>query len=398
MSSLARRDRSFSRSPTRGCRCRLESLICHPDSSDLSSPSLRTRAIICSMTRRTLLGMRVFVPSRSTPTRSQCGTPCHTSCAYCVARAREGWDPSTEPLRAALTQIATLQPLSAAGVVVWIPGNDEAFSTAWRALPEVIDGALDDLDVDGVPLVEDVPPPRYGHERNLYYSPWDDVHFAIVYVAADLVFCGDGGAIQPAFANQLARRIAPRLVELDGARPDERLTRLDQLAALAQDVTTPTVQDIVAVRATSEVFAEWRAALERALAAVDTAADVAAARRIVDAELGLPRLSVEHEVNQSKALTAARGAGAALAWSSLAASTGLLVGAEPVQAGVGLAATGVVEWTRRYVQSLRRRRRGRALLAHYLSFESPAGGSTVRRSRPTWVAQRPMYDSRGTRE
>ena len=121
--------------------------------------------------------------------------------------AREGWDPSTEPLRAALTQIATLQPLSAAGVVVWIPGNDEAFSTAWRALPEVIDGALDDLDVDGVPLVEDVPPPRYGHERNLYYSPWDDVHFAIAYVAADLVFCGDGGAIQPAFANQLARRI-----------------------------------------------------------------------------------------------------------------------------------------------------------------------------------------------
>ena len=306
--------------------------------------------------------------------------------------AQEGWEASTGPLRATLYQIAELAPLVAAGVVAWIPRFDRAFDEAMDRHSRAVDLTIDDLDLDGLPLVEQPPLPSYGQDVNPYYSPWDDVHFATADVATDLAYCGNGDRLQALFANALALRIAPRLVELRGSGSDARVTSLHKIALLAEEMSLPTSAEVVAVRQNSEAFNDWRLALGRALEAVELETDVTSARQIVDGELSLPRQKVNREVDQSKLLSAARRAGTSLGWSILGLVL-LAAGAGPPLCGVALASAAVAEWSKEYLQQLRVAGENRALLAHYLSFEGGAGGLAARASLPAWAIGRPTYRS-----
>lgn len=309
------------------------------------------------------------------------------------AAADQGWEANTEPLRIALCQIAELSPLVADGIVVWLPDLDRAYSDAMGDLTETIDRTIDNLDLDGVALLEEPRPPPYGQAANPNYSPWDDVHFAVADVAADLVYSNSGEKVQPVFANELARRIAPHLVELPDFSGDQRTTRLHKIAALTQGLTVPTSREIVTVRRNSEGFNDWRLAVERILAAVELEDDVVSARQIVDGELALPREKLKQEVDRSHVLSATRHAGASLGWAILASPLVVAAGASPSAATVGVASSVGIEWVKHYVQRLRTAAGSRALLAHYLSFENVTNAAPAKRTSPTWTANRPSYRS-----
>jgi hypothetical protein len=278
-----------------------------------------------------------------------------------------------EQLRVSLLSILELVPLADAGIVVWIPTFSSMYRESRSMLQSLGELTVSGIDLTGVPLLNESPLPL-GVPRNEFYSPWDDVDFAISDIAADLSLCQDGALVQPLAANPLADRLLLQLLRSQLMDSGPRGPRLSKLVTLAERPAVPSVADIVAVRQSSKAFYDWRMALERALDSVKelplVAEDIGKAREVVSAELAEPRHEIADELRRSTALAALQRTVSNLGWSVLAALPTYLAHTDAPIVGAQITATATIDWARRYIEYLRRRAGRRSLLAHYLIFNA----------------------------
>ena len=189
------------------------------------------------------------------------------------------------------------------------------------------------------------------------------------------------GRVQPLVRNHAEAMILEAMFD-DAARamPDLRSIHLQKLAAMTIPSLDISVGDLVAVRRSSEDFAKWRVALASALREVQQIEEsvegwVSQAASIVHVELEAVREQVQAETQRSPALASLRSGTAGFALAGLGAVVGATVsGGNLLAPLVGAGSVKIVETTASYVRSLRKRRRGRALLDLALTFNDRTDG------------------------
>jgi hypothetical protein len=181
--------------------------------------------------------------------------------------------------------------------------------------------------------------------------------------------------VQPLVRSRAESTVLQAMFELTATEmPDLRRIHLQKLASMTIPTLEIKVNELVAVRRHSEDFARWRTALSTALAQVQQLKEedetwASQASAIVNSELEVVREQVQAEVERSPALASMRSGTAGFALAGLGSLVGSTVGGTRVlPALVGAGSAKIVETTANYVRSLRKRRRGRALLDLALTF------------------------------
>jgi hypothetical protein len=187
------------------------------------------------------------------------------------------------------------------------------------------------------------------------------------------------GRVQPLVRSESESIVLQAILhEALAAMPDLRHILLHKLAGMTVPSLGSKVDELVAVRRSSEDFAAWRDALAAALAQVEKLRDgdeqwSRQAAAIVDTELGAVRERIHAVTSRSPALAALRVGTAGFALTGLGAVVGSATGGGrvlPALAGAGSAKA--VEVTASYIRRLRERRQGHALLGLAVTFREPS--------------------------
>lgn len=155
---------------------------------------------------------------------------------------------------------------------------------------------------------------------------------------------------------------------------DGRRSEMRKLLTLELSDLHPRLSDLLALRKSSDEFHAWRAALSNALAKVEQIDDSVEqrgreARGIVHAELEPLRGRLEAAVNKSPALEAVKFGSTGITVSGIGALFGFIAGGSLTSAIASVGASKLTESALKYVENLRARRAGRAVLDLALSFK-----------------------------
>lgn len=152
------------------------------------------------------------------------------------------------------------------------------------------------------------------------------------------------GSISPWFLNERQSRVAADLIQRASVVADRRALQIPKLAALELPALRMHLPDVVAVRRSSDAFAEWRQQLAAALSQVELLPETDGwqreARSIIADELTQYTERVRSEASRSTALSNAVVGMKQMAISGIGGAVGELIGG-PTGAAAGLAGAGL---------------------------------------------------------
>lgn len=304
-----------------------------------------------------------------------------------------GRSPDNEGLVGAFRDLLILKPLVNAGVIHlrvmpcyvdgkrfidWIlsDGDETAqilFESAGRAVGWDWLDALDDQtdqDLFESPKLLSVDRKAYARTTGGFgfiSYPGPEIYFDMVW--SFFLYSRSEGRGQLMIRDSVAAdRIRSALLRIGQVDDDLRGITMRKLAALSVPLLQRKIPDLMSIRASEDVFADWRRSLSLALAQVENIQPGDAqdwnrqASAIVHAELEPFRQAFQDVATKSPALRALQSGFASLGIEAIGAAAGAAVGGGASGAFTGLAAGKAANTLVSYLKALKERRSARALL------------------------------------
>jgi len=290
----------------------------------------------------------------------------------CVMRDRHD-DNSRDELRKIVVFMAELRPLAEMGVVVrtqsWFQSSKRHPAIAQASLLRGDDkaAAMSELASKSKRFVE-----LDSEDRDLLV---DAVGYDIgttLHVLQQEMVLGRCHFLARSEIEQIIHRIF--IDRAGAAQIDGRRASMRTLLSLDLPDLYPELDNLIALRRSSDEFHNWRLALATALEQVEQFDEGVEqwnveARKIVQAELEPMRRELEKSVNKSPALAALKTGATGMMVSGIGATTGFALGGSLTSALASAAASKLAESVLAYVKNIGERRAGRAVLDLALFFD-----------------------------